>query len=195
MPAIAAAAIELRDRLAAVGLAAFCRTSGGKGLHVVVPLLPEQPWDVVRAFCKRFAEDISGQAPDRYLSHVKIADRRGRILIDWLRNGIGATAVASFCPRARPGAHVATPLSWREVTPKLDPAAFNMQTVPARLKRLKADPWEGFDAARRALPTLPEPPKRRSGRQASGGQASGGKASGGKARIVTAKAPRARGRP
>ncbi|HYZ23951.1 MAG TPA: DNA ligase D [Rhodopila sp.] len=179
MPAIAAAAADLRDRLAALGLAGFCRTSGGKGLHVVVPLRPEQPWDTVRAFCKRFAEDVSAQAPDRYLSHVKIADRSGRILIDWLRNGIGATAVASFCPRARPGAHVATPLSWQEVTPALDPATFTVQTVPARLSKLKADPWEGFNDARRPLPALPEAPKRRAA---------------GRARIVTTKAPRPRGR-
>ncbi|HEY0183808.1 MAG TPA: DNA ligase D, partial [Rhodopila sp.] len=121
---IAAAALDMRDRLQALGLASFCRTSGGKGLHVVVPLRPEQPWEPVRTFCRAFAETVSAADPDRYLAHVKIADRRGRILIDWLRNGLGSTAVASFCPRARPGAGVATPLAWDEVTPKLDLAAF-----------------------------------------------------------------------
>jgi bifunctional non-homologous end joining protein LigD len=152
VPAIAAAAVDVRDRLAAIGLVSFCRTSGGKGLHVVVPLRPEQAWDPVHDFCKSFAEAMSAAQPDRYLAHVKIADRRGRILIDWLRNGLGATAVASFSPRARSNAGVATPLAWNEVTSSLDLGAFTLRTVPERLARLRADPWEGFDAARRRLP-------------------------------------------
>ena len=150
---IVAAALDMRDKLEAIGLSSFCRTSGGKGLHVVVPLVPEQPWDPVRAFCRSFAETVSEANPEKYLAHVKIADRRGRILIDWLRNGLGSTAVASFCPRARPGAGVATPLAWKEVTPKLDLQAFTLKTVPGRLGKLKADPWEGFEASRRTLPT------------------------------------------
>jgi bifunctional non-homologous end joining protein LigD len=174
VPDLVAAAHTVRERLETLGLAAFCRTSGGKGLHVVVPLKPEADWDAVRPFCHRFAEAISQAEPDRYLAHVRIADRKGRILIDWLRNGLGSTAVASFCPRARPGAGVATPLAWREVTPKLDLAAFTLRTVPDRLRRLKADPWEGFEQARRTLPTLPEPER---------------KATITSARIVTAKAP------
>ncbi len=105
-------------------------------------------------------------------------------MIDWLRNGLGATAVASFCPRARPGAGVATPLAWREVMPKLDLAAFTLRTVPERLRRLKSDPWEGFDKARRSLPAL--------GAQEAGRKAGGPAA--GKARIVTAKAPKPRGK-
>jgi bifunctional non-homologous end joining protein LigD len=180
VPQIVAAAVDLRGKLESAGLASFCRTSGGKGLHVVVPLLPEQPWEPVRAWCKRFAEQASDASPDKYLARVKIADRRGRILIDWLRNGLGSTAVASFCPRARPGAGVATPLAWKEVTPKLDLQAFTVRTVPERLRRLKADPWSGFDEARRGLPALeteapaPRPAKRST--------------------IVTAKPPRPRGK-
>jgi bifunctional non-homologous end joining protein LigD len=180
VPDIVAAALDLRQRLEAAGLASYCRTSGGKGLHVVVPLLPEQPWDPVRAWCKSFAEQASDANPEKYLARVKIADRRGRILIDWLRNGLGSTAVASFCPRARPGAGVATPLAWKEVTPKLDLQAFTLQTVPERLLRLKADPWEGFGAARRGLPALATQAK--AARPA------------GRATIVTAKAPRPRGK-
>jgi bifunctional non-homologous end joining protein LigD len=151
---IVEAAKDVRERLQQLSLEAFCRTSGGKGLHVVVPLTPDADWDQARQFCHAFAETMAQDAPDRYVAHVKIADRSGRILVDWLRNGLGATAVASFCPRARPGAGVATPLAWNEVTAKLDPAAFTVKTVPARLAKLKADPWDGFDAADQRLPKL-----------------------------------------
>jgi bifunctional non-homologous end joining protein LigD len=180
--AIVAAALDMRDRLEAIGLAGFCRTSGGKGLHVVVPLRPEQPWDPVRAFCKDFAETLSEANPEKYLAHVKIAERRGRILIDWLRNGLGSTAVASFCPRARPGAGVATPLAWNEVTPKLDLAAFNLRTVPERLAKLRTDPWADFETSRRGLPEAQKPQVARNAPPQPAG----------KATIVTAKAPKPR---
>ena len=109
-----------------LGLKSFCRTTGGKGLHVVVPLVPEQGWDVVKPFCRAFAEMLSDEQPERFLSTLKKTDRRGRILLDWLRNGLGATAVASFCPRARPNATVATPLSWDEVTDGARSAVFHI---------------------------------------------------------------------
>jgi bifunctional non-homologous end joining protein LigD len=154
---VVAAAQEVRERLERLDLAAFCRTTGGKGMHVVVPLDPEADWDQVKQFCHAFAETMVEDAPDRYVAHVKIADRKGRILIDWLRNGLGATAVASFCPRARPGAGVATPLAWAEVTAKLDPGAFTLRTVPGRLAKLKTDPWAGFDDLKQHLPELKAP--------------------------------------
>jgi bifunctional non-homologous end joining protein LigD len=168
VPDIVAAALTVRERLEAVGLASFCRTSGGKGLHVVVPIVPEQPWDPVRTWCKAFAESLSEASPDKYLTRVNMAERRGRILIDWLRNGLGASAVASFCPRARPGAGVATPLAWSEVTPDLDLAAFTLRTVPARLGGLRADAWEGFEAARRRLPAPVKKARAPVGKAASG---------------------------
>jgi len=153
-PEVVRAALDIRKRLQAIRLQSFCRTTGGKGLHVVVPLRPEAGWDVVKPFCRTFAEAMEAEAPDRFLAHLKIADRTGRILVDWLRNGLGATAVASYCPRARPGAGVATPLAWSEVTPKLDPAAFTVLTVPKRLDKLKADPWAGFRGMDQRLPDL-----------------------------------------
>jgi bifunctional non-homologous end joining protein LigD len=160
---VVTAAIDVRDQLRRLGLESFCRTSGGKGLHVVVPLEPAAHWDEVKPFCRAFAETLSQQQPERYLSTVKKADRRGRILIDWLRNGLGATAVASFCPRARPGAGVATPLSWDEVDGKLDPAKFTIETVPDLLAGQRADPWQAFNASRRRLPDAAsnqtEPPR------------------------------------
>lgn len=181
VPDIVAAALDIRDKLEAIDLASFCRTSGGKGLHVVVPLEPNADWTAVRGFCRAFAETVSAGLPERYVAHVKIADRKGKILIDWLRNGLGSTAVASFCPRARSGAGVATPLAWREVTPKLELQAFTIKTVPGRLARLKADPWADFGRLRRALPaTKPQDASKP------------GTAPVHKATIVTAKPPKRR---
>ena len=151
---VARAATDVRDGLQQLGLQSFCRTTGGKGLHVVVPLEPQAGWDAVKPFCRAFAEMLSEAQPDRFLPTMKKVDRRGRILIDWLRNGLGATAVASFCPRARPGATVATPLAWDEVTRKLDPSAFTLQSVPDRLARQRTDPWKGFSALKQQLPDL-----------------------------------------
>jgi bifunctional non-homologous end joining protein LigD len=205
------AATDIRDKLEQVGLRSFCRTTGGKGLHVVVPLDAENGWDVVKPFCRAFAETLSEAEPDRFLPTLKKADRRGRILIDWLRNGLGATAVASYCPRARPGATVATPLAWKEVTARLDPAAFTVQSVPGRLARLKADPWEGFTTLRQQLPALGGA-KRTGAGQAGAGQAGAGQGNagqddaeqgggrpraaaaqrGGKATIVSARKPKRR---
>jgi bifunctional non-homologous end joining protein LigD len=146
------AAHDVRDRLKRLGLVSFCRTTGGKGLHVVVPLTPETDWVSGKAFCHAFAQLMSEEEPRRFLAHLKIADRRGRILVDWLRNGMGATAVSSFCPRARPGAIVATPLAWGEVKMGLDPAAFTIRSVPQRVKRLKRDPWAEFGELNQHLP-------------------------------------------
>jgi bifunctional non-homologous end joining protein LigD len=108
---------------------------------------------------------------------VKKTDRHARILIDWLRNGLGSTAVASFSPRARPGAGVATPLAWNEVNADLDLQAFTLLTVPDRLAQLRADPWEDFERSRQALPDLTQ---------------SGATSPAGKATIVTAKPPQPR---
>ena len=149
------AAQDVRDRLKTLGLQSFCRTTGGKGLHVIVPITPKPDWDEAKAFCHAFAETLSQEQPDRFLPTVKKVDRKGRILLDWLRNGLGATAVSSFCPRARSGATVATPIAWSEVTAKLDPTRFTMRTVPERLAKLRDDPWEGFRTFDQSLPDIP----------------------------------------
>ena len=154
------AARDMRAQLQRLGLESFCRTTGGKGLHVVVPLEPVAGWDVVKPFCRAFAETLSQEEPKRFLSTVKKADRHGRILIDWLRNGLGATAVASFSPRARDGATVATPVSWDDVERRLDPSKFTLLTVPERFARLGGDPWEGFASLRQRLPDLGNKPER-----------------------------------
>ena len=153
MADLVAAANDTKSRLEAAGLAAFCRTSGGKGLHVVAPITPRADWDTTRAWCRAFAETMEKESPDRYVASVSKAKRRGKILVDWLRNGLGSTAIASFSPRARPGAGVATRLTWQEVVDTLDPAAFNLRTVPQRLAGQKRDSWYGFEAAAKPLPT------------------------------------------
>lgn len=152
MAEMAAAAFEVRGRLEKLGIASFCRTSGGKGLHVVASLRPSADWVTARGWCRAFAELMAADSPGRYVAAVKKSIRNRRILVDWLRNGLGSTAIASFSPRSRPGAGVATRLAWREVTPKLDVSAHTMLTVPARLKRQKADPWADFAAAAVPLP-------------------------------------------
>ncbi|MCO6419009.1 DNA ligase D [Siccirubricoccus sp. KC 17139] len=146
------AALDLRKRLQGMQLESFCRTTGGKGLHVVVPLRPEAGWEEVRDFAHTLARTLEAEAPDRFISTVSKAKRHGRILVDWLRNGAGATAICSYSPRARPGATVATPLAWREVNAKLDPQAFTIATVPPRLARQKRDPWAGMESLDQRLP-------------------------------------------
>jgi bifunctional non-homologous end joining protein LigD len=150
------AAHDIRGRLEAEGLKSFCRTSGGKGLHLVAPVRPGADWDAARAWCRGFAERLEKDAPELYVASVPKARRRGRILIDWLRNGLGSTAVASFSPRARPHGTVAMPLAWREVTAKLDPQKFTLRTVPALVAKRKSNPWDGFDTLAQALPAAAE---------------------------------------
>jgi bifunctional non-homologous end joining protein LigD len=177
------AALDMREQLQRLGLESFCRTTGGKGLHVVVPLEPVAHWDIVKPFCRAFAETLSQDQPDRFLSTVRKDDRRGRILIDWLRNGLGATAVASFSPRAREGATVATPVAWDDVNGRLDPTKFTLRTVPERIAGLRKDPWEGFAALRQHLPDLAAAPRDTTSKSAP---------TKGQTRIVTATKPKRR---
>ena len=141
------AAQEVRQRLEAAGLVAFVKTSGGKGLHVVAPLKPDAGWPEVKAFTKGMAEAMAADSPSLYVATIAKAKRTGRILVDYLRNQRGATAVAAWSPRARPGAAVSTPLAWEELGPGIGPAHFTVQNLTARLATLGADPWDGFRRA------------------------------------------------
>lgn len=149
--AVIDAAVEVRRRLEDAGLAAFVKTSGGKGLHVVAPLKPKADWTAVKAFTKGMAEAMAADDPDRYVATIAKAKRHGRILVDYLRNQRGATAVAAFSTRARPGAAVSAPLSWDELSPAIGPAYFTVENMPKRLAALDADPWEGFRGAAAVL--------------------------------------------
>jgi bifunctional non-homologous end joining protein LigD len=150
-PDIRQAALDIRRFLAKLELESFARTSGGKGLHVVVPLNPACGWDLTRRFAHGIAEALSRSQPERFLATASKRLRSKRIYIDYLRNGRGATAVASYSLRARPGAPVAMPVGWHELARLTRPDTFTLQNVPARLRRRRKDPWEGIDIIRQGL--------------------------------------------
>ena len=159
----AAAAHEVRAVLDGMGLVGFAKTTGGKGVHVIAPIERRHEWRDVKAFAKRLAEAMAADAPARFLTRISKAERRGRIFIDYLRNDPTSTAIAPYSTRARAGAPVATPVGWDELSPALDPAAFSVATVPARLGRLGSDPWADLDRIRQKLPAAQQ---HRSARQA-----------------------------
>jgi len=145
------AARHIRRLLRTLQLEAFLRTSGGKGLHVVVPLRPSCDWELARRFAKAFAEALAQSEPDRFLATASKTLRNKRIFVDYLRNGRGATAVASYSLRARPGAPVALPLAWSELSRLSRADAFSLQAVVTRLKRRRIDPWQDIGTIRQSL--------------------------------------------
>jgi len=146
--AVISAALDVKARLEARNLAAFVKTSGGKGLHVVAPLARKAGWAAVKDFAHSLAESMSADAPEKYLSTATKAKRGGHIYIDYLRNGRGNTAVAAYSTRARPGAPVSMPIDWTELNEVSGPAAFTLANVPQRLATRPSDPWRDFfDAA------------------------------------------------
>jgi bifunctional non-homologous end joining protein LigD len=147
------AAREVRDRLEDVGLVGFCKTTGGKGLHVTTPLkVPAKggpDWPAAKAFARVVCEQIAADDPDRFVLNMAKSKRDGRIFLDYLRNDRMSTAAAVLTPRARPGAPVSMPLKWTQVRTGLDPLRFTLRTVPALIA--KAWAWEDYDAAGRPL--------------------------------------------
>jgi bifunctional non-homologous end joining protein LigD len=143
------AAKEMRQRLTDVGLESFCKTTGGKGLHVVTPLLygakDKVTWKEAKAFAQGVCQWMANEDPERYLLNMSKKLRKGKIFLDYLRNDRMATAVAVLSPRAREGATVSMPLTWAQVRGDLDPKRYTVRTVPALLARTKA--WEGYDDA------------------------------------------------
>ena len=141
---------EVRDRLEALGLVSFCKTTGGKGLHVVTPLKAEGiDWAAAKAFARDVCKVMAAEAPKRYLINMAKKERTGRIFLDYLRNDRMATAVAPFSPRGRPGAPASMPLSWSQVKRGLDPAKYTVRTVPTLVRKLTA--WEDYCASERPL--------------------------------------------
>jgi len=145
------AAIDVRDALAGIGLQSFAKTTGGKGLHVVIPLTPKLGWDEAKAFAKWIADSFVVQRPEDFTANMAKRARHGRIYIDYLRNGRGATAVGVYIPRARSGAPVSTPVSWEEVEKGVKPDEFTVETVPRRLATLSSDPWTEIGKIRQTV--------------------------------------------
>jgi bifunctional non-homologous end joining protein LigD len=150
--AVIEAARDVRARLDDQGLASFVKTSGGKGLHVVVPLTPRAGWEEAKAFTKSIADAMAKQKPDRYLAYMTKQARRGRIFIDYLRNGRGATAVGPYSPRALPDASVSTPLEWDELSEGIRADHFKIDNLRQRLDVLKQDPWHEISKVKQKLP-------------------------------------------
>lgn len=139
----------LRQVLDELGLASFVRTTGGKGLHVVAPLVRRASWNDVKAFSRAIAELLAEEAPDRFTAVMSKRRRTGRIFLDHLRNAPGATAVASYSTRARPGAPIAVPLAWDEIVGRSERPHWSLRDMTRRLR--EPDPWQEFDATRRPL--------------------------------------------
>lgn len=140
-----------RTLLDELGLPVFLKTTGGKGLHLVVPLKRSQSWAELKKFAARLAEHLARVVPERFTASPAKAKRSGRIFVDYLRNDPGATAVAAYSTRARPGAPVSTPLDWDELSAVRQATDFNLNSIPARLAALGKDPWVDYDARRQAL--------------------------------------------
>lgn len=150
---VLAATIDVRSRLDDVGLPNFVKPSGGKGYHVLVPLKPSAKWDAVKAFAHKFAKAMEQSDPQKYTATLSKAARKGRIFIDYLRNGRGSTTVAAYSSRAKKGATVSLPVQWSDIENGLPPNAFSMTDRATIEKRIEAsDPWEGFFDAGKKLP-------------------------------------------
>ena len=145
------AAFDVRRRLSGLGLRSFVKTTGGKGLHVVTPLVPGPSWDQLKSFAHDVARGMADEEPQRFISVMTKARRKGKIYLDYLRNGRGATFVAPYSTRRSEGAPVSAPLTWSELTPEVRPDAFTVEQMSRRLRSLRRDPWSGFEAARRPL--------------------------------------------
>src|SRR5690606_37312361 len=168
---------RLRERLDALGLAPYLRATGGKGLHVVAPLVPQAGWDEVKRFAEAVAGSLAAEDPEHLTTALPKERREGKVFIDYLRNGRGATAVADYSPRARAGASVAVPLRWDELGRLPASAAYDLRKARRRLASLGDDPWAGFEASAVPLATA----------LAAGGPARG--APGARGRVVGAELP------
>ncbi len=150
---VIAAAKDMKARIEALGLTAFCKTTGGKGLHVVTPLLatPKEAvtWKDAKAFAQAVCQQMMADAPEFYLINMSKKLRKGKIFLDYLRNDTKSTAVAPLSPRAREGATVSMPLTWAQVKAGLDPKRYTVRTAPGLLKKSKA--WQDYPNAAQSL--------------------------------------------
>jgi bifunctional non-homologous end joining protein LigD len=132
-------------------LKCFVKTTGGKGLHVVLPLQRAHTWDEVKAFSKGVADHLVRLIPDRFIANMSKQKRKGKIYVDYLRNAKGATTIAAYSTRARPGAPVSVPLAWEELSVDVRSDHFTVANMVARLKELKRDPWRDYFSVKQKL--------------------------------------------
>jgi len=151
-PPIREAALVVRKLLQELGLESWVKTTGGKGLHVVVPLAAPRPdWETAKEFSRHITRFMERLAPAQFTSKTGERNRKNKIFVDYLRNGFGATAVAAFSPRWRPGVGVSTPVAWEEIDEDIRGTHFNLHNVPARIAKQRKDPWAGYLVARQSL--------------------------------------------
>lgn len=151
-PELVSAAHELRAVLDGIHIQSWVKTTGGKGLHIVVPLEPLYDWPTCLEFTRILARHMVERAPARFTTSMPKAARRRKILIDYLRNNRGNTSVAAYSTRASPLATVSTPITWDELTARLNPERFTLRTVPRRLRRIARDPWGEYWRSPQRLP-------------------------------------------
>lgn len=145
------AARDVHDLLEAAELKSFAMVTGGKGIHVVVPLDASQDWETVKTFAKGVAVKLSETEPQRFTATMSKEKRKGRIFIDWLRNERGATAIAPYSPRARASASVAVPVAWDELSRIEHANQYSIDSVLKRLRQLKSDPWAGYFGLKQSI--------------------------------------------
>jgi bifunctional non-homologous end joining protein LigD len=148
-----AGARALRQLLEELGLKSWVKTTGGKGLHVTVPIVPQAGWDEIKEFCRAVAEELTRREPERYIATMSKVKRQGKIFIDYLRNGRGATFIAPYSTRAREGATIAMPVEWDDLSARFKPEAFSVQSAAKYLERRSVDPFASLLKARQKLPS------------------------------------------
>lgn len=145
------AAFEIKEILNSIQLKSFVKTTGGKGLHVVVPINPEYDWSIVKSFSQTLVDFMVANSPAQYIGKMTKSSRKNKIYIDYLRNQKGATSIAPYSTRARKSAPIAVPLAWDELTNQFKDTFFTLDTLQARLKKLKHDPWKSFFKIKQSL--------------------------------------------
>jgi bifunctional non-homologous end joining protein LigD len=150
--AVIEAAVRIRQRLARYGLkTTFVKLSGGKGLHVVAPVTPKLGWPEIKLFCRKIAEEVEAEAPQKYLIRMTKSERVGKIFIDYLRNEREATAIAPWSPRARAGMPVAVPLSWDELLKQKKMPLLRVADFRKWQERIAKDPWKKMAAVKQQI--------------------------------------------
>jgi bifunctional non-homologous end joining protein LigD len=150
-PQVVTAAKEVRLLLKELGLVSFVKTTGGKGLHVVVPVQRRTNWEDAKAFSKAVADFMVAAAPTRYIAKMSKAARKGKIYVDYLRNDRGSTAIAPYSTRNRRGASVSVPITWEELSGRMTSEHFTIRNLPSRLANLKRDPWAEITKTKQSI--------------------------------------------